>query len=170
MQDHSSRLLRWLGWRRLPTARPGMPEAAIQLPSGRAGAKTCTRATATLKRPATNQAQEKAAKRVSRVEGADSVEDGDSSRESSAVAAAPAASINSAAASVANADNARVDGMPPGPQLQAAQAPSSSRAAATGQAPRPGTVGLSQAQAPANIAHSAKASAWFRKVGDGETL
>ena len=37
ISDHSSRLLRWLGWRMLPTARPGMLLRAIQSPSAHAG-------------------------------------------------------------------------------------------------------------------------------------
>ena len=36
--DQSKRLLKWLGWRRLPTARPSIALCAIQLPSIHPGA------------------------------------------------------------------------------------------------------------------------------------
>ena len=37
MTPHNNRLLMWLGWRMLLTARPAMPLGAIQLPSAHAG-------------------------------------------------------------------------------------------------------------------------------------
>ena len=58
--DHSNRLLRWLGWRRLPLARPGIALAAIQLPSAHCGANTCTTPTPALSTPATTSAMQKA--------------------------------------------------------------------------------------------------------------
>ncbi len=64
IKAHSSRLLRWLGCLRLPTARPGRPERAMTWPSAHdvhEGAKTCTIATAALSRPASNMALAKAA-------------------------------------------------------------------------------------------------------------
>jgi len=65
MAAHSSTLLRWLGWRRLPTARPTMLLAAIQSPSGQPGAKTCTRPSPRLASPVASQAQAKATKTAS---------------------------------------------------------------------------------------------------------
>ena len=59
MAAHSIRLLRWLGWRRLPTARPATEECAIQSPSARSGANTCTSATAACSTPTTAQAPKK---------------------------------------------------------------------------------------------------------------
>ena len=38
ISDHINRLLTWLGWRRLPTARPSIALWAIQLPSAHCGA------------------------------------------------------------------------------------------------------------------------------------
>ena len=60
--DHSSRLLRWFGWRRLLVARPAMAETANQSPSGASGANTWTRPMALQAMPATTRATQKARK------------------------------------------------------------------------------------------------------------
>ena len=65
ISDHSSRLLRWLGWRRLPEARPTSAVAAIQVPSAQPGSNTCTSATPTLSVPAATRATQKAKKAAS---------------------------------------------------------------------------------------------------------
>ena len=148
IDDHSSRLLRWLGWRRLPTARPGSPLSAIQLPSGQAGANTCTSAIAALARPAATQATQKAA----------------NSRGASAPrrAAAPLASSSAAAASNPSADSASDDGSAPGPQDHSTPRASAASAAATGHAARPGDAGAISASTTAHRPQSASASAWFK--------
>ena len=155
--DHSSRLLRWLGWRRLPTARPTMPERAIQSPSGHCGAKTCTNAMPTLKTPAATQP----AQNITNIGAAPRC-------------AAPPATSSIAAASIATADSARLAGSPPKPQEPAAASSTSSSAACKGVAPPhapPGRPdGVDTAPAATKPPHSAQANAWFRKVGDGETL
>jgi hypothetical protein len=58
--DQSSKVLRWLGWRRLPAARPPMEAAAIQLPPVESGAKTCRMPTAVLSTPAATSAMQNA--------------------------------------------------------------------------------------------------------------
>jgi hypothetical protein len=48
-----------LGWRTLPTARPGRPEWAIRVPSVSVGAKTWSKAMAPLQKPAQSHATKK---------------------------------------------------------------------------------------------------------------
>ena len=60
--DHSSRLLRWFGWRMLPTARPGTVLRAIQSPSAHCGANTSTMAMPLLATPARTRPMQKARK------------------------------------------------------------------------------------------------------------
>ena len=153
MHDHSSRLLRWLGWRRLPTARPGLPDAAIQSPSHQPGAKTCIRATITLSTPAATQAQQKAAKR--------------STAAPRAHAPAPPAVSTAAAPSEPIADKARPVGKAPGPHDHAAVSASKPNAASKGAGPRRRKAG---SDTTTKAAHKPKAKAWLRKVGEGETL
>ena len=154
MADQTSWLLRWLGWRRLPTARPGKPERAIQSGSGQPGAKTWIAATPTLRPPASSHPQQKAAKR--------------SSREACARAVAPPTSSTAAAASMPSADSARLPGSAPGPQDQRAAAPTIASAPSGAQALR--AAAPAQPATATNRPQAASARAWFRKVGDGAGL
>ena len=57
---HSNRLLRWFGWRMLPTARPGREVTAIQSPSAHSGANTCRMPIRLLSKAATTMPMQKA--------------------------------------------------------------------------------------------------------------
>ena len=152
MTAQVSRLLRWLGWRRLPMARPGRPEIAIQVSSPHSGKNTCNKATTTLSKPATSQPQQKATNRAW--------------ASARAPAPAPPAANKAAAARVPMDDSARLAGNDPTHDAVAARHKTPS-AARSGQTPRLNRAGrLTTTTAP----HSAKASAWLRKVGDGEML
>ena len=157
--DHSSRLLRWFGWRRLPVARPGMAEAATQVPSGQAGANTCTRPMALLATPATTRAMQKArnagAARPHRAAAAATAtvsialaiapaEDSDSDQGADSNAEAPSAARTRAASDTSKA----VLPVEAGQAVRGSAAPSTSR-----KVPQP-----------------TNAAAWLRKVADGETL
>ena len=150
---HISRLLRWLGWRKLPIARPGLLGTAIQWPSARPGANTCTKATTRFSRPAPTQAQQKSANSVSRF--------------SLWPAALPASSSTLQAANSPPADNARLAGSPRAMNDHSTAPATKASASTNGHTPRPGRCGL---QATTKPPHSAQASAWFRNVGDGATL
>ena len=160
MQLHSSRLLRWLGWRRLPTARPGKPECAIQSPSTAPGQNTCTAAMPTLSAPATTQPQQKAAKRSTAAMAL-------SSACRRARALAPLATITAAASKEPISDSARLAGSDAPSHDHRPAATSKAMAACSTATPRPATSG---AATSANAGHRAKARAWFRKVGEGATL
>ena len=79
--------------------------------------------------------------------------------------APPAASV-AAAASVPSADSTKLAGRAPNSPAQAADPANTASAACSNPGPREAAGVVTET----NAAHSAKASAWFRNVGEGETL
>ena len=86
---------------------------------------------------------------------------------------APATSSTTVATNVPNTESAKLDGKTPNHQGASAAAHSRANATSTGHSARwrHATRGVDKpAQAMTNHPHNTKASAWFKKVAEGETL
>ena len=167
-RPHSSRLARWLGWRRLPTARPGTALGAIQLASAQPGANTCISATLLASTPASSRPKANA----SNPSGA--LVSGRAPRhaawlgvESRCAALAPVTTISPAANNKPAACKASDRGSAPQAHDPSAAPTINAMAASSIPAPRGMPRGGSTITTPP---HSATARHWFSSVADGGWL
>ena len=149
---YKRQVLRWFGWRRLPTARPTSPERAIHWPSAQSAANTCTMPISVPSTPATIHATKKACS-------------------ADAPARDPADTKSAEADNSPSADRPSPAGSEPGSQDHKTQAATTPCAARSGRMDAgPPEAGAQVRVIATTQPQSAIAASWLNNVGDGGRL